>query len=284
MSGILMKQAKPKSYKMGLEERGIGLFENAFSTFDIPFTNNSFGHGLNKKEQKIVEDYYGWQFDNPEHRENWMALTLELKHTINPFDPKNNPTDLLTISVAKEIGYAAANKDEAEDPMKEFKFQIYNETEELATTATYYQKLDEAIMQLQKIKSEKKYLLAIAKFVLPNSSGINNNMEKAYTKLREYINGDLTKTKNEAVDLFLKCLLLDKTLVNVTVDFREAYKKNIIRTNAKNEYYNAMSKTVYGKNEETAINYLLDVKNQQELGTNSSKDQAYSIRYQLKNH
>lgn len=284
MSGILIKQAKPKTFKMGLEERGLSLFENATSTFDIPYTNNSFQHGLNKKDQKIVEDYYGWKFDNREDKENWMALTLELKHTINPLDPKNNPKDLLTISVAKIIGYAAGNADIANDPMSNHRFLVYDETEELATTATYYQKLDEAIIQLQKIKTEKKYILSIAKYVLPNSSGINENMDKAYTKLREFVNGDLSKGKNEAVDKFLKALTVDKTLLYVSVDFDEAYKKNIIRTNTKQQFYNPSSKSIYGKNRDTAIAYLMDIKNQDELGTGGTKDEPFSIRYQLKNH
>lgn len=284
MSGILMKQAKPKSFKMGLEERGKSLFENATSTFDIPYGKNKFQHGLDKKDQAIVEAHFGWEFDNPEHKINWMSLTLKLKHTINPLDPKNNPVDLLTISIAKQLGYAPINPEDIHDPMEEFRFEIYDEGRELETTATYYQKLDEAIIQLQSIKSEKKYILSVAKYILPSSSGINDNIDKAYTKLREFINGDLTKKKNEAVDIFLKCMRLNKTFLYVTVDFKEAYMKNIIRINDKQQYYNPMSKSIYGKNEEAVIKYLMNVKNQDELGTGGSKDESYSIRHQLKNH
>ncbi len=284
MSGILIKQAKPKSFKMGLEERGLSLFENAITTFDIPFTNNTFQHGLDSEDQAIVEKYFGWKFNEPADRENWMSLTLELKHTINPLDPKNNPRDLLTISVAKTIGYAAENAEQAADPMSDYKFVIYNESEELEVTASYYGKLDEAIIQLAGMKNEKKYILAIAKYILPSAAGINQDTSKAYTKLREYINGDLTKGKNEAVDNFLKVTGIDKKLLYVTVDFKEAYNKNIIRTNDKQQYYNPMSKSVYGKNEEAVIKYLMNVKNQDELGTGTSKDEPYSIRYQLKNH
>lgn len=279
---ILIKQAPPKTFKLGLEKQGLNKFENSNTTFGLTTRNGKFSHGLKDDEEiELVEKYYGWSFDNEKNHADWSSLEFKLEGTVNAVDIKKDPSQLLMVRVAEQLGLIATSLEQAEDPMSEYEFVMYNESEEEELKATYYEKLDSAIIELGRIRKTPKYLIGVAKFLLPSSTGIGKDSTKAYAKLREYINGDVTKRKNEAVDRFLKSLTIEKATLYVTVDFKEAFAKNIIRKNTKQRYYNPKSKTEYGKTESEAIAFLSDLKNQDELGLGNKNDAEFSIRAQL---
>lgn len=279
---IIIKQAPSNEFRLGLEKQNLNMFENTENTFEIPMDlGGKFLHGLNDEEKKIVEEHYNHQFDNKEHMEFWSNLTFKLLGTLNALEP-NHPETILQLGVLNAMKQTAPSLEDASNPMANYKWIVYKEGEEEEMKATYYEKLDDAIVQLSKLRSVKKYLLAIAKYLLPSSAGIGNNTEKAYVKLREFIEGKLTKKKNEPVDKFLSSLNIDKELLYCTIDFRTAFRKNVIRKNSKGYYYNPLSSTEYGKNEDAVVKFLMNPKNQEELGTGGKDDPNYSIRYQLK--
>ena len=102
---VIVKQAPPKvgEFKLGLEKYGEKMFLGADSSFSLPFYNGKIHHGLNKEQQKIVENHYGLSFNNPEHKQEWLNMVFTVKHTINAYDPKNNPEDMLVLSAMKQL-------------------------------------------------------------------------------------------------------------------------------------------------------------------------------------
>jgi len=282
---VIVKQTSNGSFKLGLEKEGLSMFEQTSTSFEIPYVNGKFDHGLTEEQVDRVEKHYGLSFEDPEHRGEWLQIVLSYDHTINAYDLESNPEHLLAVSVMKNMGQAAPNLEEASNPMANYKMVIYNDGDEEEMKATYLERLDTAIMDLQEMKKTKgqQQLIYTAKYILPQSAGIGNDPAKAYVKLRSYLDGNMTSTKDEALVLFNSAINKGKDIIYTTVDFREAYKMNIIRKNNKGQYYNVMSTTVYGSTEEQAIEYLLNPKNQEELGMGKKADANYSIRQQLKN-
>lgn len=282
MSNVVLKQAPTTEFRLGLEKEGLQMFESSFSSYEIPFYQGKFQPGLTPEEKVIVEEYFGRKFDDSADFEFWNNYVIEVKHTIMPYDLKN-PRDLLHFSVLKQLKLAAPSLEEANNPMANYIFVLHNDNAEQEIKATLYEKVDEAIIELNKLKSTPKYLIGVAKYILPVNTGIGDNKTLAYSKLRELINGDLTNGRNEGVDRFNRALALDKKLLYATVDFRSALRRNIIRKNVKGFFYNPLSQTVYGKNEQECVKFLINPKNQDELGTGTKNDTNYSIRTQLKN-
>lgn len=280
MSTVL-KQAPTGEFRLGLEKEGLQMFESSYSTWEIPFTNGKFQTGLSDEDKLKVEEFFNRKFDDPGDFEFWSNYTIEVKHTLNPYDLEN-PRDLLEYSVLRLLKVAAPSLEEADNPMASYLFVLHNDKEENELKASLYERVDEAIVELNKLKTTPKHLIAVAKYILPSNVGIGSNDKMAYAKLRELVNGDLTDAKKTGVDTFFKVLNMDKTELYATVDFREAVKQNIVRKNMKQYYYNPLSQTVYGKNETEVIKFLLNPKNQDELGTGTKSDTNYSIRAQLK--
>lgn len=280
-----IKQAPPHSFKMGLEKSNLQLFEITTSSHVIPFVNNRWMHGLTKEEKELVEAHYGHSFDNPAHNDFWGSIEFEIDHTVQGVDTKN-PEDILKVAVLKAMSYLAPTLEDAQNPMANYLFVLTDQEEEEEMKATLYERTDSAIANLLEIKKSKKYMLAFAKYLLPTSLGMSEDVNKAYTKVREFLDLKLVTqtntTKKAALSQFERALDIDKGVLYTTVDFRDAVKKNILRLNAENQFYNVTSGTVYGKNEEECISYLMNPKNQDELGTGTKTDKNYSIRYQLK--
>lgn len=282
-----IKQANPHGKaKLGLEKSNLQLFEVTESTYEIPFVNNKWKHGLNEEELKIVENHYGHSFSNPEHYMFWASLTpFKIDHTIRSLD-LTNPEDILLCGVLKEMKILAPSIEDSNNKvMANYLFALNIEGEEEELKLSIYQRFDKAIVSLTEVGKQPKYIIALAKYILPPSISINDST-KAYTKLREFLDCTLktnqNRSKKEALNIFENALEKDKGVLFTTVDFREAKKKNIIRLDSNNRLFNVSSGTVYGKNEEEAISYLLNPKNQDELGADKKGDKNYSIRYQLK--
>lgn len=284
MQDIQIKQAKSGDFKLGLEREGLSHFVNTQSTYEIPYIKGKFQADLTEEQIKIVENHYGytWNGSTKEDFEFWSSLTLPpLKHRMAAFSV-TEPEDIILVGVLKYMGVAAPSLGESQNAMGNYKFVIHNQKEEEAHKTSIFENRHMAIANLFKIKDQKKFLVALCKYLLPaNASIIGMTKERAYNLLSEFVEGKHGKAK-ESLDRFNAATSLNKELLYVTVDFKDAYRKNIIRKNDRNMFYNALSGTEYGKNEEAAIEFLLDPKNQDELGLDSKDDKPYSIRKQLK--
>lgn len=274
-----IKQAPTDRFMLGQE---LQYFENAEITTEIPLKNGRIPYTLTDEEKKLVESHYGLELDNPEHINLWLEkVTFETKPTIDVIDD-TNPEHILKKGILLANNTYAPNLEAANDYMQGYKFVVYDEEQEAENKATLYEKYDEAIIKLGKLRKRKKKLLAVAKYILPSTTGIQSNVSKAYTLLRDWIDGKFDNTsRREAIDALIRTILMDEAELYVTVDFKEAYKRNIIRTDTEGYFINAASGTRLGKNQAEAITYLMNPKNQDELGMGKTSDKPYSIRYQL---
>jgi len=275
-----IKQAPTTSKKLG---HALRRFEQTSSSYEMMYdvSRKKWRHGLTEDEVKVVEKYYSRKFENPDDREFWSGLSFEVRHDIDPIESIQHPPDLLKVRVLQVLGVVgdAISILEGESTAD---FMLSDNVKETAMKASVYEKRDEAISKLIAIKKSKKYCMAVAKYLLPTTVRIDT-LDDAYTKIREYLDGNVIKGKNEAIRKFNEACEMDKTLLYVTVDFNSALHKNIIRKNASNKFYNPMSGTEFGKNGQEAISFLMQPSNQDELGTGGVGDKDYSIRVQLKN-
>ena len=279
---IEIKQAKTSDFKLGLEKEGLSHFVNTSSSYEIPYIKGKFRADLTEEQIKIIEDHYGytWNGKTQEDFDFWSTLNLPpLKHRMAGFSV-TEPQDMILVGVLKYMGIAAPSLIASDNAMGNYKFVIHNKAEEEEYKATIHESRHEAIASLYKIKEQEKFLKALCKHLLPTTSTIKMTKKKAYNLLSEYVEGKHGKAGDSLIR-FNKAMKMDKSLLYVTVDFKDAFTKNIIRKNDRNMFYNASSNTEYGKNETEAIAYLMDPKNQDELGTGSPDDKSYSIRKQL---
>lgn len=276
---LSIKQAPTTFKKLG---NTIRKFEGTESTFEIPYVKKKWLHGLrSNKEIQKVESHYGRSFSNPEDNEFWGSLKFSLNHFIEPLSGLDNPEDLLKVRVLEASKILTSSyQDFISNENGDRDFILYDENEETSVTASLYEKRDLAVAELVNIKKTPKYLIAVAKSLLPVNMSIPSK-DAAYVKLREYIDGKVIKNKTEAVDKFLACLEKDKSILYVEVDFDEAFRKNVIRKNSNKRFYNPMTGVEYGKTKDEAVSFLMNPKNQDELGTGLKGDEPYSIRAQL---
>jgi hypothetical protein len=286
MSYIIIDQAPANEgeFKLGLEEEGMNVYPTGSNTLEIPMRNSKWLHGLTPEELIIVEQHYGHSFSKPEHNEFWSNISFEVKNYLQSVDIER-PDNILMVSILKQSGMCAESMDEVEDKrMHQFIYVIKRKDEDDQKKLSLYERQDEAIVQLNRVKkSSNKYMLALAFQATPNPFELGSNYDIAYTRLRELIDGKFTDNKYEGIDRFNAALQLPKEKLYATVDVNLAIRKNIIRRNGKMHYYNPLSNVEYGKTVDSIVDYLLDPTNQEEYGV--SKDAPpYSIKKQLERY
>ena len=283
---MLIKQAPTTQFKLGLEKQGLQIFENAEVTIEFPIKDGKLLYELTPEEKEIVEAHYGMKLDDPANIQDWIdRVSINVKSTIDALDDKN-PVDILKKGILLGNGMLAPSLEDVKaDPMASYTYVLFTEAQEDSEKLSVHKRYHLAIQDLLKLQKKRIKLLAVAKYILPSSVGIRNNEEKAYVKLTEWLDGEVEKiTKSAAIAKFKQVLEMDELELFTTVDFKEAFAKNIIRRNGDGYFYNTISQTAYGKNQAECITFLTNPKNQDELGLNDKDDKDYSIRYQLKKH
>jgi len=273
-----IKQAKTQTEFMGQPVRRL---PQTSTGFPIPYVlGKGWQHGLNEDEVKIVEEAYGHSFSNKEHDSYWKSIRFILDHEIDSIE-EGNPLDLLKLRILQNRGQIISSLKDDGTAIPDF--VLHNEEEETKVTASLYKRRDKAIVQLNKVAKSPLYIVAISNYLLPSSMWTTSE-DTAYIRLRDYVEGvkpfDTNKGKN--VDTFLATIELDKDFLYVSVDVKEAIKRNIIRK-VGNSFKNILSDITYGRNKEEVITFLMNPANQDELGANSKNDLATSIRQQIKN-
>lgn len=290
MQGLFLKQANSGRPAMGLEAVGLSVFEGATSTFSPVIVQGKVIHGIESKADiELVEKWYGYKFENPDHVDFWAQLMLTVEHGIMPLSYKN-PEDILRISVLKAQGKLAPSIEEQGDPNAHYTFVLVDEGAEETVKASIYEKRALAQSKLTEIKEKSpRYMLSLAKYLI-NHQTHNQSATAAYAKLYEFIEGKLNAKKNEAVDTFLQTLdpsmggSMPKEELLLRVDIQTAIARQIIRRNNANQvYYNvAVPDSNYGRTAEEVFGFLTQMQNADHMGTGNSTDTPYSIRYQLK--
>ena len=128
----------------------------------------------------------------------------------------------------------------------------------------------------------------VACCVLPATISITDITSKdyIYTKLDEYIDGQLSLKDNTSIDkalnTFLEVFLLDKKELDLRTTLTKAVKYNIIAKNSQNKWNNRASGTILGIELAEVYDYYRNPENQEEYGLDKKTDQVYSLKYQIK--
>lgn len=288
---VFLKQANSQRPAMGLENLGLSAFEGATTTYSPCIFKGKVQHGLTGKEDiKIVEEHYGMKLDDPTRANDWANLILSVNHDIVPLDLSNGE-DLLRLSVLRAQGKLAPSIEEQADPNANYFFVLVDEGAEDEAKASIYARRTGAQIKLLEIKNDApKYLLALSKYLINFQAGVNN-VEAAYAKLCEYIDGKLTKgKKSDALDIFLRTLdpayggQTNREEIFLRVDIQKAINLQIIRRNdVKGHFYNAaIPDSNYGRTPDEVYSFLTLLSNTDQLGTGNDSDAPYAIRWQLK--
>ena len=278
---VFIKQAKTDQFRLG---SSLQFFADAELTTEIPLKNGRIVYQLSKEEKELVENFYGLELDNPAHTMEWLErVTLNTKPTIDVVNA-DDAESVLKKGILLANNTYAPSLEASQDVMKGYKFVLYDQGQEELQKYTLNEVFHKAIGELIKLRKKSRKLLAVAKYVLPATVGIQDNEERAYNSLTDFLDGKFEgKSRRKSIDEFLGALYMDETRLFVTIDFKEALRKNIIRTDADGYYMNPLSGNRYGKTRDEVIDYLCNPINQEELGLNNKDDKSYSIRYQLKN-
>lgn len=279
---LVINQAPTTEFRLGLEQEGMQLNPSAETSFPIPNVRNRWAHGLNEEDRKLVEEFHGRRFDDPDAYQYWNSIRFDWKNYLSSYD-MDDPRNILMISCAKQTGLCAIDLEQIDNnPNARFSFVVHRSRELEEAKYSLYEKQDTAKAELLKVKrSSKKYLLALAYFCTPEPSEIGTNDALAYVRLRNLIEGEYTQTKVEGVDKFMAAKDMSKDRLYTAVNVRKAYRLNIIRRNGDRMYFNPMTNVEYGRTQEAVTDYFLNPKNQEEYG--AVKDpEPYSILAQLK--
>ncbi len=282
MNVITIDQAPPTTFRLGLEKDGLNSYSMGTNSFEIPKKGNKWNHGLTPEQEAKIEAHYGRSFSNPLDNSFWGDMLFELRNFTQSLD-MTDPHNILMVSVGKQLGYVAENIDEVkENPMHQFTYIIKDSAREHTQDLSLYERTDEAIITLSRVKKQSnKYLLALAFYCTPNPFEIGTNSDLAYTRLRKLINGEYTESKREGLSKFEAAVALEKAYLYATNDVRWAIRKNIIRRGGDLIYYNPMSGVQYGKTEAKIVEFLLATENQDEYGVTTNPSPT-SIKEQLK--
>jgi len=280
---VLLKQ-NPHSTEnpfMGMENYGMAMWSGTTVFFDTPQKNGKYVHGLKPEEVQELNSIFNVDFDGESGQEFLENFQVKIPATITALD-LSKAEDLLSLRILQATGnFIAPHKAAANQGNVNYSFYIQNVEEEAKENNKVIRVTNNAIAKMDSLSiSNPEYFIAVCKYVLPETAGVGTNVDIAYQLINDYIKSSL-----ESAERFLNTIDEEKTskhLVYVTNDIKTAILKNIIRKNKKGYLYNPLTNTEYGKNLEEAINFLMDPKNLDELGTGDNDDANYSVKYQLK--
>lgn len=267
-----------KNLNAGFEKNGHTVFPNTSVTMEAPLKNGRPALTFTPAEKKKIEEYFNIEIGSPDWKEFLLNYDVTVpSHAITIND--ENPADLLKFKIIQSVQTLAANNlEQAGNPMNNFQFYFYSPEEEIQKKVEVKQALGRSWSMIEdtRIKNPTR-LIYIAKF-LTNNQGIGDNVDFAYDILTDWIQGKIE------VDSYLYKFQLafekPEEELSLAVDIKEAIEKQVIRRNSKNQYYNPISNTEFGKNIEEVINFMLTDK-MDEMGKGLKTDKTYSIRYQL---
>ncbi len=302
----------------GLYHAGVTRFPGAVHQSEIPMMENrKFITGLDKYDPSVtsisdptlrnkkieeltklresLESRLGYSLDQDtqEGREFFESKIIDFNEIerLSPQDPEDKL--LLTIiyanMFAKEFPVAKDKDQFGGDVLNTKEYYIANVEEELGTTVTKKLKKAKCVEYLSAMyETDPIKLNKVACCVLPATISITDITSKdyIYTKLDEYIDGQLSLKDNTSIDkalnTFLEVFLLDKKELDLRTTLTKAVKYNIIAKNSQNKWNNRASGTILGIELAEVYDYYRNPENQEEYGLDKKTDQVYSLKYQIK--
>lgn len=272
---------------LGFDKYQEGKFPGT-KTVIIPFKqmNGHYRHGVtNETHREFIEKNFfgGESLESEVAKDYFRTCMVELNPDITFFDTEN-PESLLKyyIAISAPEIVAPSRADAKSKSMSVRPFIVEDGVEIKKEQLSIRQKTNKARAKLAELELEPNYMLVLAKYLAPANAGISDS-EKAYIYLDDLLTGKYTNDSELiAVNRFNQALSVDREILYISSDVKEALYKNIIRKQG-GIFTNPISQTPYGRTEEEVINFLSQDMNQEELGTGTQLDKPYSIRFQLKN-
>lgn len=287
MNFVVVKEfAKEGRPTNGLEMYNKSKQYGASTEYEIPRIKGKFPkiNVTNAEKTKIESDLNLTMF-SPEYDAYIADLKITISDEVSVWN-LDFVDDLLRYLYASQILKTefAKNDIEARDPMVNQKFMLVKNGEDVKLNMQRIQKINAAVMHLENLyQKDKEKLVIFAKYLLPINTTLGISVETAYMELDKYIKNS-TMYNQEPEDIFLQAVETDEELINVTVIFKEALTKNVIRKSAAtNEYIEVMSNTPLGKTEKQVIENLMSADFADILGFGLDSDSPNSIRRQIKN-
>jgi len=287
-SVILIKEfANPSQFNLGLEKYGMAKWEGSDTVLDIPKVNGRYNFSnIPPDELKAFQEFFGVDFESKEGKEFLDDYQIRISSGITALDMKNVEHRFQRYVLESMQTLVAPSLEAALSPMARFKYYIADEVAETESRISKKEMLYEAATKLFTLKQDSpKYMVALAKYLLPANAGIGDSAVLAFDKLDKFINNELeiNAIKFSNARTFLATLKLDKEFIYVTVDVKMGILKNILRRDSDGWYFNTASGTKYGKNVSEIVDFLTNPKNIEELGTGTGSDAPYALRMLLRN-
>lgn len=281
-SYIKQRSPNPGEQIMGLQEFGYVVFPDSKTEFEIPFVNNRFRlgsdpttkFGLTKKQQEKFENHFGVSFDSDEGKEFLSNYKIEINHLATPVDTGNIEHEFMASILKANDGLGLVNIGTTQDNTL-YPFVLVDEQQEVAEKVSRNVTRNEAVSKLQELRKNGKKMIKIAKYLFNLNLTITE--EQAYLQLNDFIYNSFKDSER-----FIDVLDTDEEWLDTTVTVKDAINAGIIRKGEDQVYINFANQAKLGRTVEEVTKFLNNPDNQDMLGTGGTKDQPYSIKYQLK--
>lgn len=281
-SYIKQRSPNPGEQIMGLQEFGYVVFPDSKTEFEIPFVNNRFKlgsdpttkFGLTKKQQEKFENHFGVSFDSDEGKEFLSNYKIEINHLATPVDTGNIEHEFMASILKANDGLGLVNIGTTQDNTL-YPFVLVDEQQEVAEKVSRNVTRNEAVSKLQELRKNGKKMIKIAKYLFNLNLTITE--EQAYLQLNDFIYNSFKDSER-----FIDVLDTDEEWLDTTVTVKDAINAGIIRKGEDQVYINFANQAKLGRTVEEVTKFLNNPDNQDMLGTGGTKDQPYSIKYQLK--
>lgn len=264
----------------GLEKYGRSKFPKCNSEMEIPIANGKHKLGMTKEQEDTYAQYFVGSDSSSSEWKEWLnSFTFKA-----PYEEKTLDLSLMEDSFVyhvfikgnPDLCFIAPSRKFAEDhPLSNYKYFVANEQQDAEEEVSTQKLKNKARAKLVEIQDDEIELIKIAHYLF-NVRGITNS-----TSAYKTINNSIDESK-ESASRFIRVFDESSDFIDVTVTVKRAIEKNIIRRGQDNWYYNHASNTRLGRNQEEIIEFLMNPKNQDELGTGSKNDSPLTIKKQLK--
>ena len=279
MSLVVIDQLPAPPGYFGLDKYNKSLFPSTSCTFEIPVKNGRYLLGMTDEQEEEFARYFTSKSKDSDEWKEWLSkrtFSVGSEQKILSLDRMEDKFDYhVFIKANPQTNFIAKDKKSAEEAIGNYKFVVVNQELEIEDEVSTIKAKNKGRAALTDIQDDDKELLKLAHYLFP-VKGVTNGLI-AYKNLETYI----SQSKENALN-FLSLLKEDPDKILVTVSVKRAVEKNIIRRGQDQWYYNHISGTRLGKSLEDTIKYLLDPKNQDELGTGTKDDSPVTILSQLR--
>lgn len=272
---------------IGLEKQKMPRWAGTKFSFQ-PFEkhNGTFDHGITEKQDiEFIEKGFlsGEKLDSDLGKERLAEFIVVLNNDITYFDLSIPQERLAYLICLNNPTFVAKDKTTAlEEPMRRTPYYISETQQDEREKYSTGTKLSLAFAELEKMKDNKEFLVAIAEYLSPSYKNFSTK-EYAFNFLAEVLQGEHDNGSSiKGVNRFLRCLDNEDTKKRIYMSAlaKKALFHNIIIKEG-SVFINIKTGNALGNSIDGVVDFLLRPENSTELGSGSKTDTPTSIKSQL---